>query len=298
MRLGTLWKPAYLFRPGQIATRLSYTQTAGEQVVRTPWGARLVVSGGDSVGQGLLRSAVHELAVTELLWRLTGPSDLALDVGANVGYFTSLLAVRAARVIAFEPHPKHVERLRRAIAGWPQRPRVELWPDAVSDRCGAATLSVPHDFAGNEGTASLSLNTPAATAITVRTVTLDEALGDRTGGVLKLDIEGHELAALRGAQEALSTGRIRDIVFEDHATMPTTVSRYLAEYGYTIFGIAERALGVDLVPAEEAPSARWDAPNYLATLDPARATRLMRPRRWRSLRPPPGDGRRRTSPVA
>lgn len=56
------------------------------------------------------------------------------------------------------------------------------------------------------------------TLINVETMTLDDLI-DASGGsarILMIDIEGHELAALRG-QAALSGGRIKAIVFDDHA---------------------------------------------------------------------------------
>ena len=289
MNLRTLWRPAYIFRPQQLVARATerFNGRGSEGRVRVPWGTSLIVSRHDAIGRGLLRRGVHELPVTELLWRLTDPDDLALDVGANVGYFTSLFAARAERVLAFEPHPTHVDRIARAMTSWDgvRWAKVELLPNAVSDRMGEATLSMPEDFKVNEGLASLSLDVTAGAAITVQGVTIDDVLQDRRVGVMKIDVEGHELAALQGAERALSAGRVRDIVFEDHAPLPTDVSRYLTRHGYTVFGLAERPMGVDLVAPEGAAVPRWDAPMYLATLAPERARRLMKPRRWRSLRP-------------
>lgn len=281
--LRAVWKPAYIFRPQQLATRFSRARC--NESVRLPWGGPLVVSKNDVIGRGLIRVGVWELATTEVLWRLTTPDDLAVDLGANVGYFTSLFAHRASHVVSFEPHPVHVERLQRAMSAWPNAERVEMWPNAVSDSSGEATLGMPENFGANEGQASLSLDGKAGDEIIVQSVTLDRALGNRRVGVMKIDVEGHELAVLRGAEHALAQGRIRDIVFEDHVPLPTDVSRYLTNRGYTILGLSERMMGVDLVAPEHAPPPLWSAPMYLATLDPDRARRLMAPRRWRSLRP-------------
>ena len=58
-------------------------------------------------------------------------------------------------------------------------------------------------------------------------------------GVLKLDVEMHELEALRGADGLLSRKLIRDIVFEEHRAAPTPVTTLLESYGYEIIGIRQ-----------------------------------------------------------
>src|SRR5690349_2167069 len=98
-----LMKPPYVYRPRQILRRLA--RDAGP-TVRTPWGIDIETPERDQVlGGALRRSAVYELVVSETAWRLCDPADAAIDAGANVGYYTGLLAVRAASVDAIEPHP-------------------------------------------------------------------------------------------------------------------------------------------------------------------------------------------------
>src|SRR4051794_28737595 len=97
-----LSKPAYLFRPGQIARRIRNTHAATDQITtRLPWGPPLRVSRSEMLGACIARAGVYELVVTEAIWRLATSDDLACDVGANVGYFTSLLAHRCSEVVAF-----------------------------------------------------------------------------------------------------------------------------------------------------------------------------------------------------
>lgn len=74
-------------------------------------GARLAVDRRDLIGSGIARTSSYELPVSEAMWRVAAQSRLAVDVGANVGYFTALLSARARDVIAFEPHPAIAERL-------------------------------------------------------------------------------------------------------------------------------------------------------------------------------------------
>src|SRR5680860_1916427 len=70
------------------------------------------------------------------------PDKIAVDVGANVGLFTSVLARRSKKVIAFEPNPACVQHLTKVA----QR-NCELIAKAVSEREGMTTLRVP--IAGN-----------------------------------------------------------------------------------------------------------------------------------------------------
>lgn len=269
--------PAYAFRPGQVARRLKATQS-GFATVRLPWGALLTVHADEHVGNGIVRTGIHELVTTEVLWRLADPELPALDVGANVGYFTSLLQIRSANVLAFEPHPEIREELTRNADGWRN---VEIDGRAASDKHGSAVLSLANDFEHNRGNGTVIID---GEGIVIETVCLDEVV---TGpvGIMKLDIEGHERAALRGAEGSLGKHAIRDIVFEDHNAAASSVLPYLRSHGYELFGFEETFWGVLLVdPLSPRAWQRWSAPNYLATLDPTRARRLLGPRGWRSLK--------------
>jgi FkbM family methyltransferase len=254
-----------------------------ELVVRTPWGCAMRVARTETLGAGIARTGVHELAVSELIWRLTGGDDLAIDVGANVGYFTGLLARRTRHVIALEPNP----RLRRLIEGnvarWDVREKITLDYRAASNARGTATLHVPEDFERNFGTASLEAS-DAAASDEVETVRLDEVIAGRHVGLLKIDVEGHELAALEGASQSLADGLIRDVVFEDHRPLPSPVSRLLESAGFAIHGIEEGFTRPLLVPPDRELRG-WDAPTYLATREPERTLALARPRGWHCLRP-------------
>lgn len=279
-------KPTYVWRPDTLARRyVRALRGSSEPVVTLPWGARLQVNREDEIGSGIARRSVHELAVTEAIWRLTEPDDLALDVGANVGYFTALLAARARRVIAFEPHPRTVDRLRANTRRW-SNCSIIVHESAVSDVTGVARLVEPFDFAHKSGTPHMAGESPVDghRSYEVKTTRLDELLGDESVGVLKLDAEGHELAVLEGALEALGQRRIRDILFESHDALPTSVSERLVRCGYEIFAINQRFRGAELAPPE-LREWDWDAPMYLATLNPARASARVRPDGWRSLRP-------------
>ncbi len=282
MRASSLLRPspAYVFRPSQIGRRLRGGAEDGPRLVTLPWGDAIEVDPGESVGSGIARLGVHELRVSEAMWRLAEPDDLALDVGANVGYFSSLLGRRAGRVVAFEPHPLLVGRLRANVARWPGR--IEVMQAAASSGPGVALLGEPQGFGVNAGIAAIGVD--GARSFEVETVALDEVVGDAAVGVCKIDVEGHEAAVLEGLSAALAAGRIRDLFFEDNEPLPTPVSERLAAEGFAIFSLRQRLSGVELDAAEASDATDWDAPTYLATRDPARARERLGPRGWRCLR--------------
>jgi FkbM family methyltransferase len=277
--------PAYIWRPDQLARRSVHSLRGVEtRLVTLPWKASLEVDTADRIGSGIARLGVHELAVTEVMWRLTDPVDLALDLGANIGYFTSLLAIRARAVIALEPHPEVAARLRANADRWPCGD-VRIDERAASGKNGAANLVEPPGFEVNAGTAGLREDAAEdGRAIQVQTVRIDDVIGGERVGILKLDVEGHEYDALSGGRRALEEGRVRDIFFEDHDPMPTAVGALLESYGYRLFSIRQR-LSRPVLGGPTDPAPRWDAPTYLATLDPERAGRRVESFGWRCLRP-------------
>ena len=289
-------RPAYVFRPSQVARRLAValTSPSGTVVTRLPWGLELAVDAHEALGRAVLTSGVYDLPMTETLWRLTAAGDLALDVGANIGYTGSLLAVRAGStgaVRCYEPHPAVFARLEQNARRWVARTGLAplaLRQVAVSERAGHARLVEGPGFARNAGTSAIS--TPGSAdggrLIEVEAVTLDDELRAvaRGVGVLKVDVEGHEAGVIAGARRLLEAGRVRDIVYEDHARYPSSVSAALEDLGYRVMAITRSFFGPRLVPPADAVFERDRLPpNYLATREPERAIHLVAPRGWACL---------------
>jgi FkbM family methyltransferase len=142
---------------------------------------------------------------TELFQRATKPSMTVLDVGANLGYYT-LLAARevgqSGRVFAFEPDPRTLASLRNNIRR-NSFENVTVVPKAASDGANACDFYLS-DTASHSGL-SRSMDPRSIIGITtVETVAIDDVLGETTVGVIKMDIEGAEPAALRGMQHILA----------------------------------------------------------------------------------------------
>ncbi|ANS65014.1 hypothetical protein SLINC_2790 [Streptomyces lincolnensis] len=157
------------------------------------------------------------------------PADCgtAVDVGGWYGPWTRRLSRRARRVVTVEPVP-HLARLLTAAA--PANVRVVA--AAASDRPGTARLWLPPDDAGDRGVSSLVRRDIHGRALEVPCVTLDD-LGLRDVGFIKVDVDGNELAVLRGATGILTRDRPALFVELESRIQPISpVVTYLSLLGY------------------------------------------------------------------
>lgn len=126
---------------------------------------------------------------------LCSKSRNAIDVGANYGVYSFFMVKYAAHVTAIEPNPKYARFVRAALPG------VEVVQAAASDRGGETILRLPATRA-KFGMATVetenSLGGMETTSLPVRLLTVD-SLKIANVGFIKIDVEGHELAVLRGA---------------------------------------------------------------------------------------------------
>jgi FkbM family methyltransferase len=161
---------------------------------------------------------------------------LAVDVGAHEGEWTFFMRRHAALCVAFECNPHLLARLQRRFGA-----SVALRPEAVSDQAGVTELRIPRAPDGSGlGRATIEAANPLDGAFTrvdvlrVATVRLDDVI-ERPVGLIKVDVEGHELAVLRGAAGILARDRPNLVLeLEDrHAPGCVAAARaLLAGYGY------------------------------------------------------------------
>jgi FkbM family methyltransferase len=295
MNTSRLLKPHYVFRPRQALLRATSRERLQRPEARVvlPWGGSMLVDPRDRVGSGIARTGVYDLAVSEALVRLLDPSEVALDIGANVGFMSGAMAARSGpngRVLSFEPNPSVLAMLRANVftVGGGRAAPICLHEVALSSRSGTATLRAGSDFERNRGTASLTVPGASDGAFEwqVDTARLDDVIGEQTVGVAKLDVEGHEGEVLRGAAAALASRRIRDLVLEDLDDGDATARRILIDEGYEILGLGQSLLG-PTASRGSTPLRRnsFDPPSFIATLDGERALARLRRRGWRILNP-------------
>lgn len=135
------------------------------------------------------------------------PGAVVLDIGAHIGYFT-LLAARAVGpsgcVYAFEPDSSNYRFLGHNVALNGVEDVVTTVPKAVADTSGIREF-----FANTKSSVASSFwgSGRSVTATRVDCTTVDDFLGGGEIDVVKLDVEGAEIAALRGMRRTLTSGR-------------------------------------------------------------------------------------------
>jgi len=217
--------------------------------------------------------------IRALLDRLA-PGDAAVDVGANKGaylYWMRRAVGPGGSVIAFEPQPglaRYLEDMRARMA-WDN---VSIRDCALSDSSGRRVLHVP-GWENSPG-ASLEALEPAGVAGNaerdreVAVDTLDRQLEDAERpriALVKVDVEGHELAVFRGAERILSSSRPA-LLFECEARhlsgrSPHEVFAFLKSLGYRGAFFSPRGLRPigefdPSVHQRRGPGRFWEAPGY------------------------------------
>jgi FkbM family methyltransferase len=206
----------------------------------------------------------NESGETRLIRSLVNPGETTLDIGANLGWFTTLMAERVGtggRVLAFEPNPKTLRLLRLTARAYPQ---VEIVPLALLDcQAEGVVLNIPEDGTG-ASLCELKAH-PKVAEERCSTATLDGFLGSRgIGGVafVKCDVEGVETAVARGG-ERLLTGERPPIWFaevntrERFGTDPSELLGFFEERGFTAYQIDPGTGRLGVIPG--AAEGRYNA---------------------------------------
>lgn len=184
---------------------------------------------------------------TNVLRQLIRQGDIAIDVGANFGWYTTLFAQAvdaSGRVFAFEPVPSTHERLTENLGLNQLQARVTVVRSAVADAPGTATVYVFKNL--SHACASLStLNEKDYQAVEAPVIRLENYLLDQAVkriDFLKCDVEGSELAVLKGCGEFLRSPEAPIILVELNEKTTEAfgyakedIWRYLSEVGYNNF---------------------------------------------------------------
>ena len=159
------------------------------------------------------------------------PGATVYDVGAHAGFHTLATALRVGpvgRVVAFEPFPETYRSLERQLRLNPHLP-VQALRLAASDR--NATLAMR--LAGN--TAQHAIATDGTVPVEARTIdALVQEGAIPPPDVIKIDVEGHEEAVLRGAQATIAAHRPVILCDYDNLDTPLVVARALNGLGYRV----------------------------------------------------------------
>ena len=220
---------------------------------------------------------LYELDTHRRLRRILKPGSHFADVGANIGYFTTIAAQLVGptgRVDAFEPDPINRQRLQEHLAANRLAECVRVHPVGAGAEPGRVTLYHPKtDSGNNHGSASIFQSVVGESEpFTIDIVRVDEAL-DRVPDLIKMDIEGAELSAIQGMTKLLQSERPPKLIIEHNHETTRAAGHTMADIfrtltqaqpKYKVYWIGTR---LTEVPTAEALQAMPRQGNILVSVD-------------------------------
>jgi len=197
-----------------------------------------------------------EMWVTEALVSLVRKGMVVADIGANIGYFSLLLADLVGpggTVHAFEPNPHMTGLLERSLSVNGFSPRVRIHQVALgAQNEGEVALIVPPGDPKNAHIVSMSKPLPD-NAVAVPLARLDGRPDWSTIEFAKVDVEGAEQLVWAGAQGLLDSGVLKTVVLEFTAARyadPEGFLRKLMAPGFSLACVDLHKGIVDITPAQ------------------------------------------------
>lgn len=188
LRMSKLWCP-------EAKRKVIHTQINGYE---------MLVLANEDVGRQIHYGGSYEQAETDYLRTRIRPDSICVDVGANIGYFTMLMAQCSANVHAFEPITLNASLLRASA-------ELNSFTNICINQCAVGDVEGEVSFSQSADSAYSSMidtdRKPLHRVISVPSITLDAYL-DREliprVDLLKVDVEGAEELVISGASRLLS----------------------------------------------------------------------------------------------
>lgn len=213
--------------------------TLGFDTVAVYDGIKIHVNPKSFIEWVILFKGNYEQYTTDIIKKYFIAGGTFVDVGANIGVHT-LIAARIGKVIAFEPVPANVERLKQNIElnGFTN---IIIRQAVVSDSSGVVTLHVVDD--SNKSATIYDLSDRKQHSLRSEAITLDEELKEQRVDFIKIDTDGNDRNVLMGAKEIIRKNH-PIIIFEDSEA---TISKYtrndvdemLSGFGYKQIKVSE-----------------------------------------------------------
>lgn len=192
---------------------------------------KMYVDPGDiSLGVHLMMDGYWEMWLTEELAQLVQPGMVVADVGANVGYFTLLMADRVeeqGHVVAFEPNPQAADKLQRSVRANGFSDRVSVEHDPLGAISG---LPVQLYFNPEEaGGAFISTDQWDGFGVRIDCLTrrMDEHPRAHEIALAKIDAEGSEERIWESMSGMLAGDVLRTVVLEWSSCRYSMPDRFL-----------------------------------------------------------------------
>ena len=173
--------------------------------------------------KNLLKRIQSEKKEIELIHKIFLKPTTYIDIGANIGYYAimeSKMVGEEGTVIAIEPSPSNVDLLKRNLAK-NKTTNVKVLQCAVSNQLGSAEFFLSHQSNLNtfhpNGSAYQHLS--GKTLVVSKETVPNLARSYGKPDLIRMDVEGHEVAVMQGMIEEVKSGAISpNIIFETHLT--------------------------------------------------------------------------------
>ena len=232
----------------------------------------------------VLDGGLYEQDNVDLLMSFVKPNSIFLDIGANIGIFSLQIARRLTedgRVYSFEPQQNLTDHLRKSafLNGFGSLNgdgRITSHALGVSDQNAELSFEIPR---GHLGGGRVVADREGAAISVVR---LDDFLSnDFRCDLVKIDIEGHELFALRGMRRIIERSGNIKILFEKMGQIKATKTRSkLCSARCNLTSMREIGSGAQLVPLAPGQLRSWDGNVFVAKSNDPELRELNR-RRFR-----------------
>ena len=243
---------------GQKIRFLKSLTTKAESILKTDyaetWGGKIHVHSNDTGSLSTLSiSGVFGPRDTQTVKDNVFSGNIVVDLGANIGYFTCLLAKLVGedgKVFAFEPDPRNLKLLKRNIQENDYK-NVIIIDKAASDVNGPCTLySAQKKFGANRIFESKKTQTQDFIPIKSETICLDDYFKKqdllKKIDFIKIDIEGSEFRAFNGMKKILELNNnlkifteIAPSLLEDAGSSEKQILDFLQEHEFINFFISD-----------------------------------------------------------
>ncbi len=190
--------------------------------------------------------------------KISKPNWVALDIGANIGYYTVFLEkkINCARVHAFEPSPREYQLLKENVEKNNCK-NIITHNIALGDQESTIKLYTSSE---NIGKNSINYFDSSDQSVTVYMKVLNEfisQLGITQIDFIKIDVEGAEPMVLKGAAETLK--KFKPVILYEswaltqapYGSFECETTRILENYGYRIFDFDERGRLINIEPGDQ-----------------------------------------------
>lgn len=165
------------------------------------------------VSKYILKHGNYDELSSEIAKKLIKTNSTVIDIGANIGYWSNLLASidKTLKVISFEPEPSNLTLLRENININSFNKRVNVIPKALSNRKGKSNLYLSDDNAGDHRLYAEEKNRKH---VEVEVSIGDEEIKDNNISFIKIDVQGYEYKVITGMKEVLNINKDISILTE------------------------------------------------------------------------------------